>query len=143
MDLYEQEGSMARPIVTVNFDPTPSQSPVEPTTVALQTGDGVTWRISGLSAGVHVRFDFNPTGLAPQGLFGSIFPNSKVEVVSNDSGEAELTVDSFFQPDETTSNYPYNIVVNDTSGNILLSIIDPMIDSLGTPSGPVDDEGNS
>lgn len=124
---------MARPIVTVTLDSTPNQTPVDPTTVALQIGDGVTWKISGLSAGVPVQFDFNPTGLAPQGLFGSISPDSTVRVVSNDSGEAELTVDSFFQPDETISNYPYNIIVNDTSGNILISIIDPMIDSLGPP----------
>lgn len=129
---------MARPIVTVTPDSTP---PADPTTVALQIGDGVTWKISGLPAGVPVRFDFNPTGLAPQGLFGSISPDSTKTVVTDDSGATELTVDSFFQPDNTVKDYPYSIVANDDSGNVLISIIDPMIDSLGQPPGQVDDGG--
>ena len=127
--------------VTINDD-----SDGRPTSIdnvsALQlfTDDPATWRIFGLPADFVLLFNFNPTGLAPKGLFQEIFPSPFVAVVGNGS-EMDFTLTHFFQPDDSVKEYSYNLSIKDPDGNFVASVSkDPMIDSLGPPT---DDEGGS
>lgn len=112
-------------MATIEFDQQANSLQVNPHPLVLSTGQTAVWQFLGLPSGYSVSFEFDHFGSS--GPFAS-FILTEEEAVGADYDPISPTAG--FQ-----SQVSYSVKVLDGNGDLVASLPDPLIDTLGDPPG--------